>query len=138
MPRNEHQNPQGSRSSKPSSGNRTQSGSGYTRIEWLNVSLSKDDKKRLSETPYDPTVVAEFLAFAVELGYKVVLSPLNDNGFCGATLFGHGANCPNKGWGVSGEGGSIERALLSLMFKCSGADLATDWSGDGETDFDFR
>lgn len=105
-------------------------------IEWVRYTFSPQEKAEIRNWEYDPARILDTLASLVASGHKFTVSPENSNGFVGASLFGHSDDCPNKGYGVSGEGGSLEAALKSLYWKLEllQYDLRTP-SMDGDDDF---
>ena len=110
---------------------------GGTSIRWCNVTLTADQKAMLREKEFDGAKALDTLAYFVETGHKLVITPKNDRGFVSATLLGLHGECPNAGFGVSGEGGTTERAILSLLLKLDILDgrFAVE---DASPDDDFR
>lgn len=93
------------------------SASNFTPIVWASVSFTPDQKARLKSTDLDAEKALDTLAWYVEQGHKLSINPSTSDGFIGVSLWGHTDNCPNKGYGVSGEGGSLGSALKSLLGK---------------------
>lgn len=108
-----------------------------TSIVWANVRLSLADKARLREEDFDAGRTMDHIAFLVETGHKFVFTPKNDKGFVGASVLGVGGECPNSGCGLSGEGGTLFRALQCLFFKLDllDGDLHQEGLSSGD---DFR
>jgi len=130
------------RHSNGNTGTSKQSPAGKTRssgsaIQWANVTLTPQQKEVLRQTEFDGARALDTLAHFIETGHKLVLSPKNDRGFVSATLLGHTSECPNAGAGLSGEGGSTERAILSLLFKLDILDGVFSVSIESPDD-DFR
>lgn len=111
--------------------------SNYTRINWTSVTLTPAQKNTLREAPFDTVRFIDTLAHMVENGYKIVINPRNDRGFVGVSIIGLSDECPDQGYGLSGEGGSFDRACQSLAFKLELLDysIRTD---SGDVDDDFR
>lgn len=110
---------------------------GHSRIHWVNITFTAAQKRQLRETPQDVGREVDTLARFIDQGYKLVFSPKNDQGFCGATLLGHTEQCPDKGYGISGEGGDFYAAMRSLCAKLDILDgrLSGDYA---DPDDDFR
>lgn len=101
-------------SGKPAAG---KSRTGGNAVRWNNVSLTAEQKAWLREQALDAERAVDTLTRFVEAGYKLVITPKNDRGFVSATLLGFASECPDEGFGVSGEGGTAVRAILSLLLK---------------------
>lgn len=102
--------PAGKSSAGPKSG-------GYTPVSWHSISLTADQKARAKESELDAVKALDILAFLVEGGHKVSFNPSTSDGFVGVSTWGHTENCPNKGFGVSGEGRTLYTALKALLLK---------------------
>lgn len=101
-------------SKKPQGGK----GSGYqTDLQWVTYRFTPEQKATIRESEFDVARFFDTLASLVEAGHKFTVSPNNSSGFVGASLFGVGEQCPNKGYGVSGEGGNLYTACKSLHWK---------------------
>lgn len=106
--------------SLPNSGDKPKGRKGDTTqpaIEWVRYNFSAEEKARIREWQFDEGRVLDRLAYMVESGHKLSVSPENSNGFVGVSVFGWSDECPNKGYGVSGEGGNFHAALKSLFWK---------------------
>lgn len=100
--------------SKPQKG---ASASNYTPVVWATVQFTPEQKVRIKETECDVAKIIDNLAAMVQEGHKVSFNPCTSDGFIGISVWGHTEQCPNKGFGVSGEGGGFYSALKSLAFK---------------------
>lgn len=121
-------------SGKPKTG---QSRPGGSNIQWANVSLTSAQKDVLRASTFDGERAFDSLAYLIETGHKLVISPKNDRGFISATIMGATSECPNAGAGVSGEGGTAQRAIQSLLFKLDILDGVLI-AGSDIPDDDFR
>jgi len=92
-------------------------GGGYTAVRWHSISLTPEQKARAKEEELDAVRALDILAGMVERGHKVSFNPRTSDGFVGASIWGHTDECPNKGFGVSGEGRTLYTALKSLCLK---------------------
>ena len=119
-------------------GSGQKSAPGYQRTVWVNYSLSPSEKARLKEVDYDALSFAVLMDDCRSIGYKFVASPRNERGFFGSSLIGVSEECPNLGYGLSGEGGSPESANLSLQFKLSVYEPTAVWVVETSPDDDFR
>lgn len=106
--------PKSNSSAKQTPGN---GNSNYTPIRWVSYTFTAEQKRVIKETELDVERFFDTLASLVESGHKFTISPENSAGFIGASLFGYGEQCPNKGYGVSGEGGNLYAAIKSLAWK---------------------
>lgn len=111
--------------------------SGGVSVRWNNVTLTSEQKDLLRQTDFDGGKALDTLAYYVETGHKLVVSPKNDRGFVSATIIGSTGECPNAGFGVSGEGGTAERAILALLLKLDILDGCICFE-DAPADDDFR
>lgn len=98
------------------SGGRQTAGN-YTPVIWVSYQFTPEDKVRIKAAELDLEKAIDALATMVERGHKVSCNPSTSDGFVGISVWGHTDDCPNKGYGVSGEGGSFYAALKSLFFK---------------------
>lgn len=110
---------------------------GFVRIHWVSVTFTPSQKERIKATEFDVEKALDTLAHLVERGYKLVINPKTSQGFVGVSLIGHTDECPDKGWGVSGEGGSFYSAFKSLMAKLDILDYIIR-TEDITTEDDFR
>lgn len=100
--------------SKPTKG---KTGTGFSPVVWRTVQFTADQKIRAKEQEFDPVKALDTLAYLVEHGHKLSFNPQTSDGFVGASVWGHTDECPNKGFGVSGEGRTLPTALKSLLLK---------------------
>lgn len=105
-------------------------------IEWVKYTFSPEEKARIRDWQFDSDRILDRIAYMVESGHKLTVSPENSNGFVGVSVFGWTSECSNKGYGVSGEGGTFHAALKSLYWKLEllDGDLRTP-PMDGDDDF---
>lgn len=111
--------------------------SGYSvDIQWVSYRFTPEQREQIKASELDIERFFDTLAGLVEGGHKFTVSPTNSNGFIGVSLFGVGEQCSNRGFGVSGEGGTLYTACKSLHWKLEFLqyDLRVS-SFDGEDDF---
>jgi len=129
--------PEGGTARKAKQSGTGKSSSSAARIHWVNITLSSEQKSSLAATELDVEKWWDTLTSLVESGHKLVINPKNDRGFVGVSCIGVGDECPNKDFGLSGEGGSFDKAVRSLWFKMDLLDY--QWaSGDDPANDDFR
>lgn len=112
-------------------------GGGYTPVVWRTVTFTPEQKARAKAQEFDAVKTLDILADMVEHGHKISFNPETADGFVGVSVYGHSEQCLNKGFGVSGEGGSLFSALRALCLKLDilDFDLRVEGISDAE---DFR
>jgi hypothetical protein len=121
----------------PSKPSKPKEVSDYPRIHWLSVSFTPQQKAAIREQEFDTDKMLDNLAYMVAKGCKLVVNPKTSQGFVGVSIIGHTDECPYKGVGLSGEGGSFHTALRSLCAKLDilGWEL---WEDTITDELDFR
>jgi len=117
---------------KQSAGKRASTG--YTPIVWAACPIPPAEKARLKAQELDADKAIDSLAYMVEAGHKLSINPRTSDGFIGVSIWGHTDECPNKGYGVSSEGGSLSAAIKALIWKLDvlDGDLTTPSLGDAD------
>lgn len=93
---------------------------------WLNVDLSKEDKKDLGEYVDSGEFDLEALAAIVQEGYRMTLGYSERSNAFVVSIFDNDSESPTANHALSGMGSTAQNAICAALYKHT-VKLSSDW-----------